>query len=79
MQLWLETECYQRLLDRVCRDSPAGATLASATRVYNHGLMPDVVCVIASPQDTRQFIITAMRHFPDYVGEIVLAIIRAKL
>jgi hypothetical protein len=78
MQLWLETECYHLLADHVPRDSPAYLALQKATKVYNHGLMPDVFCMFCSNQDTTEFIFTAMRNFPDCVGEIVLAIINAK-
>lgn len=78
MQLWLEAECYRLLADYLPGDSPARVALAQATSVYNHGLMPDTFCVICSSQDTREFLVTAMRYFPDYVGEIVLAIITGK-
>jgi len=78
MQLWLEVECYKLLLDQVPRGSPAYDVLINATRVYNHGLLPDSYCVICSPEDTRRYLHTAIRHFPDWVGSLVLAMITAR-
>ena len=78
MQLWLEAECHQLLLDHVPSDSPAHDPLINASRVYNHGLMPDTYRVVCSPDDTRKYLAAAMRYFPEWVGTIVLAIITAK-